>query len=110
VKTQFRLEGKITLGGGSGVLRETVREVLADGATKVLLDLGGVQYIDSAGLGELVGCYTTAKNRASSLKLLRLQKRVEGLMQLTKLYVVFEVFEDEPEAIQSFSTPEVVPA
>jgi anti-sigma B factor antagonist len=106
----IRLEGKIVLGDGSGVLRETVRDVLAAGAPKVLLDLGGVQYIDSAGLGELVGCHTTAKTKGSTLKLLRLQQRVEGLLQLTKLYVVFEVFEDEAEAVRSFGPPAAVPA
>jgi anti-anti-sigma factor len=100
--TIIRLEGKITLGDGSGVLREAVAKVFDSGATKVLLDMGGVPYIDSAGLGELVGCYTTAKNKGATLKLLHLQKRLEGLMQMTKLYLLFEAFEDESEAIRSF--------
>jgi len=100
--TIIRLEGKLTLGEGSGVLRETVRNVFANGAKSVLLDLGGVQYIDSAGLGELVGCYATAQNRGAKMKLLHLQKRVQGLMQITKLTTMFEVFEEEAQAIQSF--------
>jgi anti-sigma B factor antagonist len=104
------LDGKITLGDGSGTLRETVRAVLDSGAKKVLLDLGRVGYLDSSGLGELVGCYTTAKNNGATLKLLNLQTRVQGLMQITKLYLVFEVFEDEAEAIRSFTTASVAPA
>ena len=102
--TIIRLEGKITLGEGSGALRDTVRNVLAGGATNVLLDLGGVNYIDSAGLGELVGCYATAQNKGAKMKLLHLQKRVEGLLQITKLTTVFEVFEDEAQALRSFQS------
>ena len=100
--TIVRLEGKITLGEGSGALRDAVRNVLANGATNILLDLGGVSYIDSSGLGEMVGCYAAAQNRAASMKLLHLQKKVQGLMQITKLTTVFEVFEDEAQAIRSF--------
>jgi anti-sigma B factor antagonist len=108
--TIIRLDGKITLGDGSGVLRETVAKAFADGVTKVLLDLGGVSYIDSAGLGELVGCYTSAKHKGATLKLLHLQKRVEGLMQMTKLYLLFATFEDESAAIQSFADGPAVSA
>ena len=104
------LEGKITLGDGSGGLRETVRKVLENGAKKVLVDLGGVSYIDSAGLGELVGCYAAAENRGASMKLLHLQKRVEGLMQITKLTTIFEVFEDEGQALQSFHNTDTASA
>jgi anti-sigma B factor antagonist len=104
------LEGKITLGDGSGGLRETVRKVLESGAKKVLVDLGGVSYIDSAGLGELVGCYAAAENRGASMKLLHLQKRVEGLMQITKLTTLFEVFEDEGQALQSFDKTDTASA
>jgi anti-sigma B factor antagonist len=100
--TIVRLEGKITLGDGSGALRDAVRNVLANGATNVLLDLGGVSYIDSSGLGELVGCYAAAHNRGAKMKLLHLQKRVEGLMQITRLTTLFETFEDEAQAVQSF--------
>jgi len=104
------LEGKITLGDGSGGLRETVRKVLENGAKKVLVDLGGVSYIDSAGLGELVGCYAAAENRGASMKLLHLQKRVEGLMQITKLTTLFEVFEDEGQALRSFNKTDTASA
>jgi anti-sigma B factor antagonist len=97
------LAGDITLGEASGQLRDVVKEALASGHKAVLLDLGGVGYIDSAGLGELVGCYATAKKQGATLKLLNLQKKVRGLMQITKLTTVFEFFEDESEAVRSFA-------
>jgi anti-sigma B factor antagonist len=100
--TIIRLEGKITLGEGSGVLRHSVRNVLDKDTKNVLLDLGGVNYIDSGGLGELVGCYVAAENRGAKIKLLHLQKNVHGLMQITKLMTLFEAFEDEAQAIASF--------
>lgn len=98
----LELEGNITLGEASGALRDAVKSVFASGAKNVLLDLAGVYYIDSAGLGELVGCYATAGNKGARLKLLNLQKKVEGLMQITKLITVFDVYEDRAEAIRSF--------
>jgi anti-sigma B factor antagonist len=100
--TIIRLDGRITLGDGSGTLRETVKNVFGSGATKVLIDLGGVDYIDSAGLGELVGCQASAMHKNAALKLVNLQKKVLGLMQITKLTVLFESFNDEPEALRSF--------
>jgi anti-sigma B factor antagonist len=96
-----RLAGDITLGEASGQLRDAVKETLAAGHKAVLLDLGGVAYIDSAGLGELVGCYATASKHEATLKLLNLQKKVQGLMQITKLTTVFETFENEADAIRS---------
>jgi len=99
-----RLNGKIILGEESETLRETLKTISDSGVTKVLLDFAGVGYIDSCGLGALVGGYTTAKNKGVTIKLLHLQKRVEGLMQLTKLYLVFEAFENEADAVQSFSS------
>src|SRR5687768_10622485 len=96
-----RLVGNITLGEASSELRDTVRQTLAAGHKAILLDLGGVGYIDSAGLGELVGCYATATNQGASLKLLNLQKKVQGLMQITKLTTVFETFDDEANAVRS---------
>ena len=96
-----RLVGNITLGEASSELRDTVRQTLATGHKAILLDLGGVGYIDSAGLGELVGCYATATNQGASLKLLNLQKKVQGLMQITKLTTVFETFDDEANAVRS---------
>jgi anti-sigma B factor antagonist len=96
-----RLVGNITLGEASSELRDTIRQTLATGHKAILLDLGGVGYIDSAGLGELVGCYATATNQGASLKLLNLQKKVQGLMQITKLTTVFETFDDEANAVRS---------
>ena len=104
--TIIRLNGNITLGESSGLLRDTVRNTVATGSRKILLDLGEVAYIDSAGLGELVSCYATAENKGIELRLLHLQKRVEGLMQITKLITVFDVFEDEAKALESFGSSE----
>jgi anti-sigma B factor antagonist len=96
-----RLVGNITLGEASSELRDTIRQTLATGQKAILLDLGGVSYIDSAGLGELVGCYATVTNQGASLKLLNLQKKVQGLMQITKLTTVFETFDDEANAVRA---------
>jgi anti-sigma B factor antagonist len=99
-----RLSGNITLGEASGQLRDVVKQTLAGGHKTVVLDLGGVAYIDSAGLGELVGAHATASTHGATVKLLNLQKKVQGLMQITKLTTVFETFEDEASAIQAAST------
>ncbi len=95
--------GRITLGEGSAALRETLREMVAKNQNKILLNLADVTYIDSSGIGELVSGYTTVTNTGGQLKLLNLNKRVKDLLQITKLYTVFEVKEDEAEAIRSFS-------
>ncbi len=98
------LGGRITLGDtSSGKLRETVRDILGRGSKKILLNLGEVSYIDSSGLGELVSSYTTASNQGSTVKLLNLQKKVQDLLQITKLYTVFDTFESEADAVLSFS-------
>ena len=94
--------GRITLGEGSIVLRDTVKDLLGKGQKKILLNLGDVNYIDSSGLGELVGAYTTAKNQGASLKLLNLTKKVKDVLQLTKLYTVFDIYDDEASAIASY--------
>ena len=94
--------GRITLGEGSVVLRDAVRELLSKGNKKILLNLGDVSYIDSSGIGELVSAYTTVRNQGGELKLLNLQKKVHDLLQITKLYTVFDVREDEATAIKSF--------
>jgi anti-sigma B factor antagonist len=96
-----RLSGNITLGEASGQLRDVVRQTLADGHKILILDLGGVAYIDSAGLGELVGAHASASSQGATVKLLNMQKKVEGLMQITKLTTVFETYEDEASALQS---------
>lgn len=94
--------GRITLGEGSVVLRDTVKELLSKGQKRILLNLGDVNYIDSSGIGELVSAYTTAKNQGGELKLLKLTKKVHDLLQITKLYTVFDVKDDEAAAVKSF--------
>jgi anti-sigma B factor antagonist len=94
--------GRITLGEGSIVLRDTVKDLLGKGQKKILLNLGDVNYIDSSGIGELVSAYTTAKNQGGELKLLKLTKKVHDLLQITKLYTVFDVKDDETEAVKAF--------
>ena len=94
--------GRITLGEGSVVLRDTVKELLGKGQKKILLNLGDVNYIDSSGIGELVSAYTTVKNQGGELKLLKLTKKVHDLLQITKLYTVFDVKDDEAAAVKSF--------
>ena len=95
--------GRITLGEGSAALRETLRDMVAKNQHKILLNLADVTYIDSSGIGELVSAFTTVTNTGGQLKLLNLNKRVKDLLQITKLYTVFEVKEDEADAIRSFS-------
>ena len=101
--TILDLSGRITLGEGSVQLRDAVRELLAKGQKHILLNLGDVNYIDSSGIGELVSAYTTARNQGGELKLLNLTKKVHDLLQITKLYTVFDVKDDEASAISSFS-------
>jgi anti-sigma B factor antagonist len=95
--------GRITLGEGSVILRDTVRELLSKGQKKILLNLGDVSYIDSSGIGELVSAFTTARKEGGELKLLNLTKKVHDLLQITKLYTVFEVKDDEAAAVRSFN-------
>ena len=94
--------GRITLGEGSVVLRDTVRDLLAKGDRKMLLNLGEVTYIDSSGIGELVSAFTTVRNQGGELKLLNLTKKVHDLLQITKLYTVFDVKDDEAAAVKAF--------
>ena len=101
--TILDLSGRITLGEGSVTLRDAVKDVLAKGSKSILLNLANVDYIDSSGLGELVSAYTSVKNQGGELKLLHLTDKVHDLLQITKLYTVFEVHDDEPGAIRSFS-------
>ena len=100
--TVLDLNGRITLGEGSVQLRDAIRDSISKGQTRILLNLADVNYIDSSGLGELVSAYTTAKNQGATLKLLKLTKKVHDLLQLTKLYTVFDVSDDEASAIASF--------
>jgi anti-sigma B factor antagonist len=96
------LQGKITIGAGDTQLREVIQNVLNSGKTNILLDLGGVTTIDSSGIGELVGSFTTATNRGGKLKLLHLPAKLNELLHVTQLITVFEVYENETEAVQSF--------
>ena len=100
--TVVDLSGRITLGEGSTVLRETVKDLLSKGQRKILLNLADVTYIDSSGIGELVSAFTSVRNQGGDLKLLKLTKKVHDLLQITKLYTVFDVKDDEAGAIQSF--------
>ena len=100
--TVLELSGRITLGEGSVQLRDAIRDLIAKGQRRILLDLGEVNYIDSSGLGELVSAYTTVKNQGAALKLLKLTKKVHDLLQLTKLYTVFDIYDDEASAIASY--------
>ena len=95
--------GKLTLGEGTSALRTQIRELVAGGSRRIVLNLADVSYMDSSGLGELIGAHTTVVTAGGEMKLLNLAKRVHDLLKLTKLYTVFEAFEDEGAAVASFS-------
>jgi anti-sigma B factor antagonist len=94
--------GKITLGEGSALLRRTIKEIIERGHKKLLINLEDVDYIDSSGIGELVSAYTTVRNAEGELKLLNLTKRVHDLLQITRLFTVFDVQSEEEKALRSF--------
>jgi len=96
------LSGRITLGEGSVVLRDSIKDLLGKGQKKILLNLGDVSYIDSSGIGELVSAFTSVRNQGGELKLLNLTKKVHDLLQITKLYTVFDIKDDEAVAIAAF--------
>jgi anti-sigma B factor antagonist len=98
-----QINGRIELGEGSSAVREVVRDLLARGRKKILLNLADVEYIDSAGLGSLVSAFTSVRNDGGELKLIYLTKKVQDLLQMTKLYTVFEIFDDETAAIKSYN-------
>ena len=100
--TVVDLSGRITLGDSSALLRKTIRGLLQDERKKILLNLADVDYIDSSGIGELVSGFTAVKNQSGELKLLQLTKKVRDLLQITKLYTVFDIYTDENTAIRSF--------
>jgi anti-sigma B factor antagonist len=95
------ISGRITLGDGTVTLRETLQKVLDAGGLKVVMNLEDVDYIDSAGLGELVTAFTVVRAQGGQLKLLKLTHRIHDLLQITKLLCVFDAFESETEAIKS---------
>ena len=96
------MSGRITLGEGSVVLRDTIRDLIGKGQKKILLNLGDVTYIDSSGIGELVSAFTAVRREGGELKLLNLTKKVHDLLQITKLYTVFDIKDDEAAAIKAF--------
>jgi anti-sigma B factor antagonist len=101
--TVLDLKGKMTLGEGDELLKDKINSLLASGKKKLVLNLEGVPYIDSAGLGEIVRTYTTVSRQGGSLKLLNLTKRIEDLLAITKLLTVFETYDTETDAVKSFS-------
>jgi anti-sigma B factor antagonist len=96
------IHGRITLGDETGKLRDTVRQLIAAGKQKIILNLAQVDYIDSSGVGELVSSYTAVRNAGGELKLLALTKKVQDVLYVTKLYTVFDIKEDEFNAVKSF--------
>ena len=98
------LSGKIVLGEGDVQVKERIKDLMADGQRRVLLNLAEVNYIDSAGLGTLISSYTTAKREGGSLKLVNLTKRIQDLLAITKLITVFETFDNEADALASFGS------
>src|SRR5262245_53779686 len=100
--TVLDLSGKVVLGEGDVQIKERIKELLADGQRKVLLNLGDVTYIDSAGLGALISSYAKARRDTGQMKLVNLTKRIQDLLAITKLITVFDTFDSEEEAIASF--------
>jgi anti-sigma B factor antagonist len=100
--TIIDISGKLTLGEGTSSLRTKIRELVEGGSRRIVLNMADVSYMDSSGLGEMIASHTTVTTAGGEMKLLNLAKRVHDLLKLTKLYTVFEVFEDEPSAVDSF--------
>lgn len=100
--TIIDMSGKVTIGEGSVALRTTIRRLLGDGKKKILLNLGGVGYIDSSGIGELVSSFTAVNKEDGTLKLLNLTQKIQDLLAITKLLTVFDVFDSESDALSSF--------
>lgn len=100
--TILDLEGKVTIGEGSVALRSAIRRLLGEGKNKILLNLGGVGYVDSSGIGELVSSFTAVNKEGGTLKLLNLTQKIQDLLAITKLLTVFDVFENEGDALSSY--------
>jgi anti-sigma B factor antagonist len=100
--TILDLEGKITIGEGSVSLRSAIRRLIEEGKKKILLNLGGVGYVDSSGIGELVSSYTTIGREGGQLKLLNLTQKIQDLLGITKLLTVFDTYDKEADALNSF--------
>ncbi|OFW39315.1 MAG: anti-anti-sigma factor [Acidobacteria bacterium RIFCSPLOWO2_12_FULL_67_14b] len=99
------LKGHVSLGDGDQLLKDKVNSLVNQGRKRIVLNLAGVPYIDSAGLGEIVGTYTTVSRQGGGLKLLNLTKKITDLLAITKLLTVFETFESENDAVRSFAAP-----
>jgi anti-sigma B factor antagonist len=102
--TVLDLDGRITFGEGGAALRDAIREKLSNGKSKILINLAGTNYMDTSGLGELVRGYRAVKGQGGELKLLNLSKKVTELLQITKLYTIFDIHTDESQAVASFKT------
>lgn len=102
--TVVTLSGRITLGDGWGTLRDTVKRLIGQGQMRIVLNMKAISYIDSAGLGELVGSYATMTNRGGQMKLVCAENKVRDVLLVTRLYAVFENFPDEAAALESFAT------
>jgi anti-sigma B factor antagonist len=100
--TILDMKGSVRIGEGSIELRDAIRNLAGEGKKKLLLNLAGVSYIDSSGIGELIANYTTVTRQGGQLKLLNLTDRIQNLLVITKLLTVFDVYEDEAEALKSF--------
>ena len=100
--TILDLEGRITIGDGNVSLRNAIRRLIQEGKKKILLNLAGVCYVDSSGIGELVSSYTTIGREKGQLKLLNLTQKIQDLLAITKLLTVFDTYEDESAALNSF--------
>jgi len=100
--TILDVHGRIVLGDEIGYLRTAVRNLIAEGKKKIIVNLADVDYIDSSGVGELVGCFTTVRNAGGELKLLNLSQKVHDILNVTKLYTVFDIRDDEFKAVKSF--------
>ena len=97
------LNGRLVLGDGSGLLKDKVQSLVFQGSRQILLNLGGVTYMDSAGLGELIASHTTIKREGGQVKVVNLTKRVADLLSITKVLTVFDVYDSEDEALREFA-------
>lgn len=102
--TVLEVAGRITLGDGGVTLRDAIQAALGTGAKRLLLDMGNVTYMDSSGVGELTAAYTSAKNKGCALKLVNLTRKLDDLMQITKLATIFDIYSNEQIALSSFQS------
>ena len=100
--TILDMDGKVTIGEGSVALRAAIRRLIGEGKKKILLNLSGVGYVDSSGIGELVSSFTTVNKEGGQLKLLNLTQKIQDLLAITKLLTVFDTFENEGDALGSY--------